>query len=125
MKAYRSVDEYIISQDPADRPVLEKIRKTIQKAAPSAEELISYGMPAFKYHGALVYYAAMKNHFGFYPTSSPMKFFAPRLKPYHCTKGAIQFPKDQPVPLNLVTDIVKYRVKENEARQLMKESIKK
>jgi uncharacterized protein YdhG (YjbR/CyaY superfamily) len=119
---YKTIDGYIALQEPADRTVLEYIRKTIRKAAPKAEELISYGMPAFSYFGALVYIAAMKNHFGFYPTSSPMKYFAPRLKPYFCTKGAIQFPKDEPVPLKLIADIVKYRVKENEQRRLKKKT---
>ncbi len=112
-----TIDEYIAAQIAADRPVLQRIRETIRKAAPNAEELISYGMPAFRYHGMLVYFAAMKNHYGFYPTSSPMKFFARELKPYYCTKGAIQFPKDATIPYKLIRDIVKFRVHENEVRE--------
>ena len=112
-KAAANVDEYI-EQFPANiQAILQKLRDTIKKTAPAAEELISYQMPAFKYHGMLVYFAGYKNHIGFYPTSSPMKVFKDRLTNYKTSKGAIQFPINEAIPLTLVKDIVKFRIKEN------------
>jgi len=108
-----NIDEYI-GQFPANvQAILQKLRATIKKTAPGAEEVISYQMPAFKYHGMLVYFAGYKNHIGFYPTSSPMKVFKDKLSHYKTSKGAIQFPIDKAIPLTLVKDIVKFRVKEN------------
>ena len=108
-----NIDEYI-EQFPANiQAILQKLRATIKKTAPAAEELISYQMPAFKYHGPLVYFAGYKNHIGFYPTSSPMKFFKDRLANYKTSKGAIQFPINEAMPLALVKDIVKFRIREN------------
>jgi len=112
-KVAGNIDEYI-ERFPANvRAILQKLRATIKKTAPDAEETISYQMPAFKYHGMLVYFAGYKNHIGFYPTSSPMKVFKNRLTSYKTSKGAIQFPIDKAIPLTLVKDIVKFRVKEN------------
>lgn len=111
-KQFTTIDEYIATF-PADVQVtLQKLRETIQQAAPDAEEAISYGMPTFKLHGNLVYFAAFKNHFGFYPTPSPIETFADELSPYKVSKGAIQFPKDQPLPLDLVRRIVEFRVQQ-------------
>jgi len=108
-----NIDEYI-GQFPANvQAILQKLRATIKKTAPGAEEVISYQMPAFKYHGMLVYFAGYKNHIGFYSTSSPMKVFKDKLSNYKTSKGAIQFPIDKAIPLTLVKDIVKFRVKEN------------
>jgi uncharacterized protein YdhG (YjbR/CyaY superfamily) len=98
--------------------ILQKLRATIKKTAPAAEETISYQMPAFKYHGMLVYFAGYQNHIGFYPTSSPMKVFKDRLTNYKTSKGAIQFPIDKAIPLTLVKDIVKFRLKENLEKKL-------
>src|SRR5215467_39711 len=112
-KVAGDIDEYI-QQFPANvQATLQKLRAAIKKTAPKAEEVISYQMPAFKYHGMLVYFAGYKNHIGFYPTSSPMKVFRDRLTNYKTSKGAIQFPIDQAIPQTLVKDIVKFRIKEN------------
>ena len=112
-KVAESIDEYI-EQFPANvQAILQKLRTTIKKTAPNAEEVISYQMPAFKYHGMLVYFAGHQNHIGFYPTSSPMEVFKDRLTNYKTSKGAIQFPIDEAIPLTLVRDIVKFRIKEN------------
>jgi uncharacterized protein YdhG (YjbR/CyaY superfamily) len=112
-KVAGTIDEYIEQFPPNVRAILQKLRTTIKNTAPSAEETISYQIPAFKYHGMLVYFAGYQNHIGFYPTSSPMKVFKDRLTNYKTSKGAIQFPIDKAIPLTLVKDIVKFRVKEN------------
>src|SRR5580765_1708706 len=112
-KKFENVNEYISIFPSNVREQLEKLRSTIQQLAPEAEELISYNMPAFKYHGMLVYYAGYKSHIGFYPTSSPMKVFKDRLTNYKTSKGAIQFPINEAIPLTLIKDIVKFRIKEN------------
>ncbi|GAL85630.1 PF08818 domain protein [Sporocytophaga myxococcoides] len=117
---FKTVDEYISSFPPEVRPILEKLRQTIIKAAPKAEEVISYNMPAFKLNGALVYYAAYKKHVGFYPTNSGITEFADELADYKTSKGAIQFPLDKPLPTGLITKIVKFRIVENNAKALVK-----
>ena len=109
----KNVDEYI-SIFPEDIQILlNELRDTIKKAAPNAEEVISYQMPALKDHGILVYYAAYKNHIGFYPTGSGVEKFKMELSDYKWSKGTIQFPLDKPLPLELITEIVKFRVNEN------------
>jgi uncharacterized protein YdhG (YjbR/CyaY superfamily) len=110
---FKNIDEYISSQPANVRASLEKIRQTIRKAAPEAEEVISYQMPAFKFHGVLVYFAAFKNHLSLFPTSSAIKAFKEKLESYACSKGTIKFPLDKPIPVKLITEIVKFRVKEN------------
>lgn len=112
----RTMDEYFKAFSPAIRNVLEKLRQTIRKAAPEAEEVISYQMPAFRYHGMLVYFAAWKNHIGFYPAGA-LKAFNKELSAYEVSKGTIRFPIDKPLPLGLISKIVKFRVKENESRK--------
>lgn len=107
------IDDYI-SRFPEDiQEVLKKIRATVKEAAPDATEIISYQMPAFRQNGIVVYFAAFKNHIGFYPTSSGTAIFKNALAGYHTTKGTIQFPYDRPIPYDLVSDIVKFRVAEN------------
>ena len=113
MKKANNVDEYISGFSPEIQKTLELIRKTIKKAAPKAEEVISYQMPAYKQNGMLVYFAGYKNHTGFYPTSSGIKAFETEFTKYKWSKGAVQFPHDKPLPLGLITKIVKYRIKEN------------
>jgi uncharacterized protein YdhG (YjbR/CyaY superfamily) len=108
-----NINSYIAAQPKELRDRLEQIRQTILKAAPKAEETISYQMPAFKYNGILVYFAACKNHFGFYPTAAGIASFKNELKPYTHSKGAVQFPYDKPVPLSLISKIVKYKLSEN------------
>lgn len=92
---------------------METIRAAIKKAAPKSTEVISYGMPAFKQNKVLVYFAAGKNHIGFYPTPNPIIIFSKELEGYKTSKGAIQFPLDKKIPLNLVSKITKFRVKED------------
>ncbi len=110
------IDAYIAQFPKQVQAALQKIRKTIKAAAPQAEEVISYQMPAFKYHGVLVYFAAWKNHIGFYPVTSVITAFKDELKHYLVSKGTIQFPLDTPLPLALISNIVKYRVVENETK---------
>ncbi len=92
--------------------ILEKLRQAIREAAPEAIEIMSYHMPAFKQNGILVYFAAHKNHIGFYPMPSGIKAFKAELTPYKSGKGTVQFPLDKPIPLDLVKKIVAFRVKE-------------
>lgn len=114
----KTIDEYIAKQQENIREILEELRRTIKESAPKAEEAISYGMPAFKLNGNLVYFAAWKNHIGFYPgDSSANEAFKKELSPYKTSKGAIQFPLNKPIPLDVVKKIVKFRVKENESRK--------
>jgi uncharacterized protein YdhG (YjbR/CyaY superfamily) len=111
--APENIDEYIRDFPKEIRGILQKIRITIRKAAPQAEETISYRMPAFRQNGSLVYFAAFKKHFGFFPASSGIKAFKRELSDYEGSTGSVQFPFDQPVPFGLITKIVKFRVKEN------------
>jgi uncharacterized protein YdhG (YjbR/CyaY superfamily) len=112
-KDLTSIDEYI-SKFPADIQILlEQMRKTIRKAAPDASEKISYQMPTFFLKGNLVHFAALKNHIGFYPTPSAIIAYQKELTRYISSKGAVQFPLDEPLPLDLVTKMVTFRVKEN------------
>lgn len=114
--AAKDIDEYI-ARFPRDvQPVLKKMRSTIGKAAPSAEEGISYGMPVFKLHGNLVYFGGFKHHIGFFPTSKPVQAFKKELAGYATSKGTVRFPLDEPIPYALVTRIVKFRVKEAKAK---------
>jgi uncharacterized protein YdhG (YjbR/CyaY superfamily) len=111
MAAPKSVDAYIASAPPAVRPILEAIRTTVRNAAPSAEERISYGMPAYFLGAVLVYFAAYKQHVGFYP---PIRDKSLRLlvARYAGPKGNLQFPLSEPIPHGLITKIVEARVKE-------------
>lgn len=116
----KDIDAYISAQPQKVRGLLEKFRQTIKKAAPQAEEIISYQMPAFKYNGMLVYLAAWTNHIGFYPASPGMKVFEKELSAYERSKGTIKFPIDKPIPFGLITKIVKFRVKENSEKAKLK-----
>jgi uncharacterized protein YdhG (YjbR/CyaY superfamily) len=114
---FKTIDEYIKSYPENIRIILEKLRQTIHKAAPGAEEVISYRIPAFKLNGILVYFAAYKDHIGFYPTSSGINTFKSEITQYPVLKGTVQFPLDKPIPYGLVKKIVAYRVKENLGKQ--------
>ena len=96
---------------------MQQVRKTIKDAAPQAEDVISYNMPASKLKGILVYYAAYEKHIGFYPTASGIKVFEDQLGDYKSSKGAIQFPIDKPMPVDLITKIVKFRVRETQGKE--------
>jgi uncharacterized protein YdhG (YjbR/CyaY superfamily) len=108
-----TIDEYI-AQFPEDvQQILARIRAVIQEAAPQAVERISYQMPAFYLRGNLVYFGAHKRHIGFYPTGSGIEAFKEELAAYKGSKGAVQFPLDEPTPFELISKIVKFRVAEN------------
>jgi uncharacterized protein YdhG (YjbR/CyaY superfamily) len=107
-------DAYISAFMPDVQAMLQQMRETIHAAAPEAEETISYGMPAFHQRVNLVYYAGYKNHIGFYPTASPIAHFADELRGFKTSKGAIQFPMDKPLPVELIMRIVKWRLSEAE-----------
>jgi len=111
-----TIDKYIAGFPPDVQAILQKVRVTIRKAAPGAEETIKYRMPTFTLHGNLVHFAAFKNHIGFYPTPSGIENFEAELAGYERSKGAIQFPLDKPIPYGLISKIVKFRVKENLAK---------
>jgi len=108
-----NIDEYIGAFPNDVQEILEKIRATIQKAAPDAKEKISYSMPAFEQNGIVVYFAAFKNHIGLYALPSGHETFKEELSKYKSGKGSVQFPLDQPMPFDLIAKIVKFRVKEN------------
>ena len=122
--AAKDIDAYLSTQSQHVRVILEGLRQTIRKAAPKAEEVISYRMPAFKYHGILVYFSGCKKHIGFYPTSSPIKAFAKELSVYAGAKGTVRFPLNKPIPMGLITKIVKHRIKENLAKEKLKAAAK-
>jgi len=109
----KNVDAYIRMFPASHQPVLEKMRQTIKASAPGAEEVISYRMPAYNYHGMLVYFAGWKSHIGFYPTGRGIEAFKKELSGYEGAKGTVKFPLDKPVPFDLISKIVKFRVKEN------------
>lgn len=112
-KLTQNIDEYIADFPKETQLILEQIRATIRKSASEAEETISYRMPAYKQNGVLVYFAACKNHIGFYPTASGIANFKAELSGYKSSKGAVQFPIENPIPLDLIAKIVQFRVKEN------------
>jgi len=108
-----SIDEYIEKFAPETQEILIMLRKVIKEAAPDAKEKISYQMPTFVLHGNLVHFAAYKNHIGFYPTPSGIDAFKRELSEYKGAKGSVQFPIEKPLPYQLISKIVKYRVVEN------------
>jgi uncharacterized protein YdhG (YjbR/CyaY superfamily) len=112
----KSIDEYIASFSPDVQAILERVRLTISRAAPSAQETISYQIPMFTLHGALVYFAAFKNHIGFYPPVQGDARLEKAISSYAGEKGNLRFPLDQPIPYSLIERIVKLRVKQNLAK---------
>jgi uncharacterized protein YdhG (YjbR/CyaY superfamily) len=109
----RNIDEYIAGFPPDVQKILERVRLTIRRAAPKAEEAIKYRIPAFTLKGNLVYFAAHKNHVGIYPVPKGTKEFQKEISDYKAGKGTIRFPLDRPIPLDLLGKIIKFRVKEN------------
>jgi uncharacterized protein YdhG (YjbR/CyaY superfamily) len=112
-KRPNDIDKYIAGFPKDIQDILEKIRKTIRKAAPEAKEAIKYRIPTFTLNGNLVHFAAFKNHIGFYPTPGGIEIFKEELSVYEGAKGSVRFPLDKPIPYKLISRIVKYRVKEN------------
>ena len=114
------MDAYIKQHPKSVRDQLNRLRAIIQAAAPKAVATISCQIPTFKHHGNLVHFAAWKTHIGFYPTSSGIRQLAEELASYELSRGTVKFPLDRPLPLRLITRMVKFRVKENEARAAAK-----
>lgn len=117
---HNDIDDYIADFPLEIQTLLEQIRNTIREAAPEATETINYGIPTFKLDGNLVHFAAFKKHIGFYPGSSGIENFKEALSNYKSAKGSVQFPFDNPIPLDLITTIVQFRVKENTAKRTKK-----
>lgn len=111
--AYPSVQEYINDQTPQAQKMLKKIRKIIRTEAPDAEEFMSYGLPSFRLHRMLVYFGAFKNHYSLVALPSAVRHFSTRLKKYKCSKSTVQFSYDEPLPAELITAIVRFRIREN------------
>lgn len=120
--APNTVDEYIATFPKEVQEKLSAVREVIKAAAPQAEEIISYQMPAFKLKGILVYFAAFRNHIGFYPTGSGIETFQKELAGYKSGKGSVQFPLDKPLPLELIDKVVKFRAAENIKRDKEKKN---
>ena len=114
--APKNIDEYIAGFPNDVQEILEKIRMTIRKAAPDAEETIKYQIPTFTLKGNLVHFAAFKKHIGFYPPATGNEKFKNELSGYQGAKGSVKFPLDKPIPFDLISKIVKFRVKENSER---------
>jgi len=116
----QSIDDYIAAFPPEVQAILQRIRSTIRNAAPDAQEIISYRMPAFTQNGILVYFAAFKKHIGLYPPVSGDASLEKAIAPYAGEKGNLKFPLDQPIPYDLIERIVKLRVKQNLAKAATK-----
>lgn len=124
-KKFKTVDEYLSVLPARSKKLMRDLRSIIKKAAPQAEEVISYNMPAFKWNGMLVYYAAHTEHIGFYPFSSAIRAFEKDLDKYERSKGTIKFSLAQSIPVGLVSKIVKFRLKENSEKAIAKKKTKK
>lgn len=109
----QTIDDYIAGFPPDVQEILEKIRVTIRQAAPEAAEAIKYQIPTFTLQGNLVHFAAFKKHIGFYPTPTGTEKFQEALSIYESGKGSVRFPLDKPIPYDLITDIVRFRVQES------------
>lgn len=123
MKPAKNVDAYIASFPKERQAPLESMRRTIQEAVPASQETISYGMPLFKFHGALLYFAAFKEHYSLFaagPVDGLRRAFKERLARYQGSKGTIRFPLGEPIPVPLIRAIARYRAKENLARAAKK-----
>lgn len=112
-KTFHTIDEYILQFPEEVQEVLKTVRNVIKAAAPEASEKISYQMPTFAIYGNLVHFAAYKNHIGFYPTPSGISAFEDALSDYKRSKGAVQFPLNKPIPYDVISEIVTFRVEEN------------
>ena len=108
-----TIEQYIASQPENVAAILEKVRATIRKIAPEAEETINYGIPTFKLNGNLVHFAGYKNHIGFYPGAAGVEAFTSEIKPYNTSKGTIQFQLNEPIPYDLIAKITTFRVQQN------------
>lgn len=126
MKTPKDVEQYIAGYPPVIRKMLSQMRAAIRKAAPAANEVISYGMPAYKSDGMLLYFAAHTSHLGFYPFTSAIKAFQKELSGYETSRGTVRFPFGKPLPATLIAKMVKFRMKENlEKAKLKKKTSRK
>jgi uncharacterized protein YdhG (YjbR/CyaY superfamily) len=119
-RQFKNIDDYIDTFPKNVQHKLTELRSAIKESAAEAEEAISYGMPTFQLNGSLVWFAAYKKHIGFYPTHSGILAFEEKLSIYKHSKGAVQFPIDGPIPLDIVREIVRFRVKENLTRRVIR-----
>jgi len=115
---FSTIDEYIALFSPPVRDKLNQLRRLVRELAPEATEKISYRMPTFYLNGNLVHFAAYAHHIGFYPTSSGIARFERELVPYKFSKGAVQFPLDEDLPLDLIRRIVEFRIEENRNKRI-------
>lgn len=115
-----NVDDYISFFPEKTRKMLEELRTLIRKTVPEATEEISYQMPAYKLNGPVVYFAGYDKHIGFYPTGTGIKAFEMELSGYKWSKGAVQFPLDKPLPVDLIVRMVKFKVEENAGKEKKK-----
>jgi len=120
--AFKTIDDYIDAQPDASKPVLHRIRSILRKALPATEEVISYGIPAYKLHGRVVlYFAGWKEHYSLYPAGDRLVTeFKDELSPYKISKGTIRFPLSEPVPAKLIERIAKFRANEAAQREQSK-----
>ncbi|MDB5252774.1 MAG: hypothetical protein JWP27_1943 [Flaviaesturariibacter sp.] len=121
---FENVDMYIAAFPAATQARLKSLRRAIRAAAPKAEEVISYNMPAYKYKGVLAYFAAYAAHVGFYPTAAPLVAFAPELTSFVTSKGTVRFPLDRPIPQALVKRMVRFQAARNEEKELLRQARK-
>jgi uncharacterized protein YdhG (YjbR/CyaY superfamily) len=124
-KTPKDIDEYIAGFPKDIQKTLSKIRSTIKKAAPKAEEAISYQIPTFRLNGNLIHFAAYKNHIGLYPAPRAVEKFKKELERYGSSKATIKFPLEEPIPYDLITKIVKFRVKQNSEKPKTSRATKK
>lgn len=125
MEKVESIDVYIAQAEPNNKKLLKQLQACIQQAAPMAVECIKYGMPTFFYQQNLVHFAGWKTHIGFYPTPGALLAFKKDLTRYNQSKGAVQFPSDEPLPLDLITRMVKFRVRQVEEKMALKATANK
>ena len=119
------VDSYIAAFPKETQKLMKQLRAIIKKTVPGAEEIISYQMPAYKFHGRLLYFAAYKNHIGFYPMKSAITRFKKELSGYKGAVGSVQFPLNQPLPVELITRMLQFKAKENQEKAELKMKKKK
>lgn len=110
---FKNIDEYIETFPPHVQKILQTVRKIVHKAVPEAEEVISYQVPAFKYHGFIVYFAGYTNHYSIAAPPPTMELFKKELSSYQVSKSTVRFPLDEPIPEAIITKIAKFRAKEN------------
>lgn len=120
----QSIDAYISQFDPDIQERLRSLRRVINEAGPEMQEKMSYQMPAFYLYGYVVFFAAFKNHIGFFPTPSGINAFKEELSGYKSAKGSVQFPLNKPLPFDLISRIVRYRIEENKKRAELKQKNK-